>query len=78
MNVGRVAQADEHSAIGLFGAPIYVRHEVVHNVHVVDRLRRTKGIEVHLCATNVETGSQLIQLDTGRDMSIPQARTVEM
>ncbi|MGH8317561.1 MAG: 4-hydroxy-3-methylbut-2-enyl diphosphate reductase [Steroidobacteraceae bacterium] len=26
-------------AIGLFGAPIYVRHEVVHNRHVVDRLR---------------------------------------
>jgi 4-hydroxy-3-methylbut-2-enyl diphosphate reductase len=26
-------------AIELFGAPIYVRHEVVHNTHVVDRLR---------------------------------------
>ncbi len=26
-------------AIGLFGAPIYVRHEVVHNRYVVDRLR---------------------------------------
>ena len=26
-------------AIALFGAPIYVRHEVVHNVHVVERLR---------------------------------------
>jgi 4-hydroxy-3-methylbut-2-en-1-yl diphosphate reductase len=26
-------------AIELFGAPIYVRHEVVHNKHVVDRLR---------------------------------------
>jgi 4-hydroxy-3-methylbut-2-enyl diphosphate reductase len=26
-------------AIAMFGAPIYVRHEVVHNVHVVDRLR---------------------------------------
>jgi 4-hydroxy-3-methylbut-2-enyl diphosphate reductase len=26
-------------AIALFGAPIYVRHEVVHNKHVVDRLR---------------------------------------
>ena len=29
-------------AIELFGAPIYVRHEVVHNKYVVDRLR-TKG-----------------------------------
>jgi 4-hydroxy-3-methylbut-2-en-1-yl diphosphate reductase len=27
-------------ALELFGPPIYVRHEVVHNVHVVDRLRR--------------------------------------
>jgi 4-hydroxy-3-methylbut-2-en-1-yl diphosphate reductase len=26
-------------AIELFGAPVYVRHEVVHNRHVVDRLR---------------------------------------
>jgi len=26
-------------AIGLFGAPIYVRHEVVHNRYVVERLR---------------------------------------
>ncbi len=26
-------------AIELFGAPIYVRHEVVHNKHVVDRLK---------------------------------------
>ena len=27
------------SARSMFGAPIYVRHEVVHNRHVVDRLR---------------------------------------
>ncbi|MGQ0836093.1 MAG: 4-hydroxy-3-methylbut-2-enyl diphosphate reductase [Gammaproteobacteria bacterium] len=27
-------------ALELFGPPIYVRHEVVHNMHVVDRLRR--------------------------------------
>ncbi|MSR01059.1 MAG: 4-hydroxy-3-methylbut-2-enyl diphosphate reductase [Gammaproteobacteria bacterium] len=26
-------------AIQLFGTPIYVRHEVVHNIHVVERLR---------------------------------------
>ena len=26
-------------ALELFGAPIYVRHEVVHNRHVVERLR---------------------------------------
>jgi len=30
-------------ALAIFGAPIYVRHEIVHNKHVVDRLRR-KGV----------------------------------
>ncbi len=31
-------------ALALFGAPIYVRHEVVHNRYVVDRLRRLGAI----------------------------------
>jgi len=31
-------------ALALFGAPIYVRHEVVHNRSVVDRLRRMGAI----------------------------------
>ncbi len=33
-------------ALGLFGAPIYVRHEVVHNRYVVDRLRSMGAIFV--------------------------------
>ena len=33
-------------AIGLFGAPIYVRHEVVHNKFVVDRLRSLGAVFV--------------------------------
>jgi 4-hydroxy-3-methylbut-2-en-1-yl diphosphate reductase len=33
-------------AISLFGAPIYVRHEVVHNRHVVDRLRELGAVFV--------------------------------
>ncbi len=33
-------------AIALFGAPIYVRHEVVHNRHVVDRLRTMGAVFV--------------------------------
>ena len=33
-------------AIELFGAPIYVRHEIVHNRHVVDRLRSLGAIFV--------------------------------
>src|SRR5687767_2272536 len=33
-------------AIELFGAPIYVRHEVVHNRYVVDRLRSLGAVFV--------------------------------
>src|SRR5262245_2166074 len=33
-------------AISLFGAPIYVRHEVVHNRYVVDRLRNMGAVFV--------------------------------
>src|SRR5579875_2904621 len=33
-------------AIDLFGAPIYVRHEVVHNRYVVDRLRALGAVFV--------------------------------
>jgi 4-hydroxy-3-methylbut-2-enyl diphosphate reductase len=33
-------------AIALFGAPIHVRHEVVHNRHVVDRLRAMGAVFV--------------------------------
>jgi 4-hydroxy-3-methylbut-2-enyl diphosphate reductase len=33
-------------AVELFGAPIYVRHEVVHNRYVVDRLRRLGAVFV--------------------------------
>jgi len=34
-------------AISLFGAPIYVRHEVVHNRYVVDRLRTLGAVFVN-------------------------------
>ncbi|HEY4646760.1 MAG TPA: 4-hydroxy-3-methylbut-2-enyl diphosphate reductase, partial [Steroidobacteraceae bacterium] len=33
-------------ALALFGAPIYVRHEVVHNRHVVERLRSLGAVFV--------------------------------
>ncbi|HSF78138.1 MAG TPA: 4-hydroxy-3-methylbut-2-enyl diphosphate reductase, partial [Steroidobacteraceae bacterium] len=33
-------------ALGLFGAPIYVRHEVVHNRYVVERLRSMGAVFV--------------------------------
>jgi len=46
-------------AIQLFGSPIYVRHEVVHNRHVVDRLRSLGAVfveELH----EVPNGSTVI------------------
>ncbi len=46
-------------AIELFGAPIYVRHEVVHNRYVVDRLRGLGAIFVEDLA-DVPAGATLI------------------
>ncbi|SUH89877.1 LytB protein [Salmonella enterica subsp. enterica serovar Typhimurium] len=31
------------NALAIYGAPIYVRHEVVHNRYVVDSLRKRGG-----------------------------------
>ena len=46
-------------AIDLFGAPIYVRHEVVHNRHVVERLRERGAVFVEeLC--EVPAGATVI------------------
>ncbi len=46
-------------AIELFGAPIYVRHEVVHNHHVVERLRAMGAVFVDELA-EVPGGSTVI------------------
>ena len=43
--VDRAIQIVER-AIERYGAPVYVRHEIVHNVHVVDRLRRMGAVFV--------------------------------
>ncbi len=46
-------------AIELFGAPIYVRHEVVHNTHVVERLRALGAVFVEELA-EVPAGNTVI------------------
>ena len=43
--VDRAIQIVER-AIEKYGAPVYVRHEIVHNVHVVERLRKL-GAKIH-------------------------------
>ena len=46
-------------AIDLFGAPIYVRHEVVHNRYVVERLRNMGAVFVEEL-DEVPTGATVI------------------
>jgi len=46
-------------ALQKFGAPIYVRHEIVHNRHVVDRLR-AKGVRFIEELSEVPSGSVTI------------------
>lgn len=46
-------------AIELFGAPIYVKHEIVHNRHVVDRLRQMGAIFIEEL-NEVPKGSRII------------------
>src|ERR671935_1704097 len=43
--VDRAVQTVEH-ALELYGAPVYVRKEIVHNKHVVDQLRERGAIFV--------------------------------
>jgi len=44
-------------ALELFGAPVYVRHEVVHNRHVVDRLREAGAVFVEQLSDVPEGGT---------------------
>jgi 4-hydroxy-3-methylbut-2-enyl diphosphate reductase len=46
-------------AIDKFGAPIYVRHEIVHNTHVVEHLRQRGAIFIEDLA-DVPVGSTLV------------------
>ncbi|MGF7192162.1 4-hydroxy-3-methylbut-2-enyl diphosphate reductase [Robbsia andropogonis] len=46
-------------AIALFGAPIYVRHEIVHNAYVVQDLRQKGAIFIE-SLDDVPTGSTLV------------------
>ena len=46
-------------ALEIFGAPVYVRHEIVHNEYVVERLRRRGAIFTD-DLTDVPEGSVLI------------------
>jgi 4-hydroxy-3-methylbut-2-en-1-yl diphosphate reductase len=59
-------------ALELFGPPIYVRHEVVHNRHVVDRLRRLGAVFVEEL-DEVPSGATVIFSAHGVSRSVEKA-----
>src|SRR5213082_3441900 len=56
--VDRAVQTVEH-ALELYGAPVYVRKEIVHNKHVVEQLRDRGAVFVE-SETEVPEGSTVV------------------
>jgi 4-hydroxy-3-methylbut-2-en-1-yl diphosphate reductase len=54
--VDRAVQTVEH-ALDLYGAPVYVRKEIVHNKHVVEQLRRRGAIFVDELGDSIPEGA---------------------
>jgi 4-hydroxy-3-methylbut-2-en-1-yl diphosphate reductase len=54
--VDRAVQTVEH-ALSLYGAPVYVRKEIVHNKHVVEQLRRRGAIFVDELDDSIPEGA---------------------
>src|SRR6266571_2111469 len=59
-------------ALQKFGAPVYVRHEIVHNRHVVDTLKSKGAIFVEELDEIPETGAPVIFSAHGVPKSIPE------
>src|SRR5436190_13925959 len=57
--VDRAVQTVEH-ALNLYGAPVYVRKEIVHNKHVVEKLRERGAIFVDELDDSVPEGSMTV------------------
>ncbi|MCS6811386.1 MAG: 4-hydroxy-3-methylbut-2-enyl diphosphate reductase, partial [Tepidimonas sp.] len=58
-------------ALAKFGAPVYVRHEIVHNRHVVEDLRRRGAVFVETL-DEVPTGAVLIFSAHGVSRAVQQ------
>jgi 4-hydroxy-3-methylbut-2-en-1-yl diphosphate reductase len=58
-------------ALQKFGAPVYVRHEIVHNRHVVDTLKGKGAIFVEELSEIPETGAPVIFSAHGVPKSVP-------
>ena len=70
--VDRAVQTVEH-ALDLYGAPVYVRKEIVHNKHVVEELRERGAIFVDQ-ETEVPEGSTVVFSAHGVAPSRPRQR----
>ena len=76
--VDRAIQIVEKS-LGKYGAPVYVRHEIVHNKYVVDNLRAKGAIFVEELDEIPADGQPVIFSAHGVPKSVPQdAQTREM
>jgi 4-hydroxy-3-methylbut-2-enyl diphosphate reductase len=60
-------------ALKKFGAPVYVRHEIVHNRHVVDSLKAKGAIFVEELDEIPDTGAPVIFSAHGVPRSVPAA-----
>jgi 4-hydroxy-3-methylbut-2-en-1-yl diphosphate reductase len=60
-------------ALQKFGAPVYVRHEIVHNRHVVESLKAKGAIFVEELDEIPETGAPVIFSAHGVPQSVPAA-----
>ncbi len=60
-------------ALKKFGAPVYVRHEIVHNRHVVDSLKAKGAIFVEELNEIPETGAPVIFSAHGVPSAVPRA-----
>ncbi|MBV9741081.1 MAG: 4-hydroxy-3-methylbut-2-enyl diphosphate reductase, partial [Hyphomicrobiales bacterium] len=59
-------------ALSLYGAPVYVRHEIVHNRFVVERLKRKGAIFVEDLAEIPPTAAPVIFSAHGVPKSVPE------
>jgi 4-hydroxy-3-methylbut-2-enyl diphosphate reductase len=58
-------------ALALYGAPVYVRHEIVHNRYVVDSLRKKGAIFVEELAEVPDTGAPVVFSAHGVSKTVP-------
>ncbi len=58
-------------ALAIYGAPVYVRHEIVHNRYVVESLKKKGAIFVEELAEVPDTGAPVIFSAHGVPRSIP-------